>query len=374
MSPVTAARRGVRFAAALSSVLLVALTAGCSSGEPDGQAPTGQEPSPQPSAVTGSVWVADESGNSLTVLDAESSTVATTLTGIGGPHNVQVGRDAMTVYATSSADMVVAIDAETYRITATAPTGPHPAHVIETPDDKVYVTNAGDGTVSVFRSRSLEPVGRIEVGGMPHGLRASTDGSVIVVANHGSGALDVLDARSDRLDFSVPVGEGPAQVAVSADGRYAYTGITEPAEVTKVDLTAREVVGSVAVSAPPAQVSLTPDDAPVVSADQGTADAPGDAVSLIDTARMTVRATVETGAGPHGVVVDPAGTFAWVTNSGDNSLSAVDLADRSVSATVPVGERPRGVSYSPRPPAPGASTVELDLPAAGAGDGHPGHS
>src|SRR5690606_5718808 len=203
-------------------------------------------------------------------------------------------------------------------------------------------------------------------------------------------------------DFSVPVGEGPAQVAVSADGRCAYTGITEPAEVIKVDLTAREgggsvavsappaeasltpddatvapaeqgaadapaaggtpaevikvdltareVVGSVAVSAPPAQVSLTPDDATVVSADQGTADAPGDAVSLIDTARMTVRATVETGAGPHGVVVDPAGTFAWVTNSGDNSLSAVDLADRSVSATVPVGERPSGVSYSPRPP------------------------
>ena len=74
------------------------------------------------------------------------------------------------------------------------------------------------------------------------------------------------------------------------------------------------------------------------------------------------------------VAVDPAGTFAWVTNSGDNSLSAVDLADRSVSATVPVGERPSGVSYSPRPPAPGASTVELDLPAAGAGDGHPGHS
>lgn len=43
---------------------------------------------------------------------------------------------------------------------------------------------------------------------------------------------------------------------------------------------------------------------------------------------MTVRTTVATGAGPHGVVIDPAGTLAWVTNSYDNSVSVVDLAAR----------------------------------------------
>jgi YVTN family beta-propeller protein len=198
---------------------------------------------------------------------------------------------------------------------------------------------------------------------MPHGIRAAADGSVIVVANHMTGALEVIDAQTDRTQFSVPVGDGPAQFAVSADGRYAYTGITEPAEVVKVDLDARKVVGSVAVSAPPVQVYLTPDDATVVSADQGTPDAPGHSASLIDTADMSVRATVPTGAGPHGVVISPAGTLAWVTNSYDHSVSTIDLASQTVSATVPVGKGPNGISYSPRPPAASARTVALNLPA-----------
>ncbi|MGV0794581.1 YVTN family beta-propeller repeat protein [Mycolicibacterium sp. XJ1819] len=310
--------------------------------------------------------MADETGNSLTVLDTAANTVVTTLTGIQAPHNVQVGQDAATVYATSvGTDTVVAIDAETYEVRATAQTGHHPAHVIEAPNGKVYVANSDDGTVSVFERQSLQPLGQIELGGMPHGLRAAADGSVIVVANHMSGALDVIDSQTDQLQFSVPVGAGPAQVAVTADGRYVYTGLTEPAAVVKVDLSARKVVGSVAVSAPPVQVYLTPDDATVVSADQGTPDAPGHAVSLIDTRTMNVRATVATGAGPHGVVIDHAGNLAWVTNSYDNSVSVVDLGDQTASATIPVGLGPNGISFAPRPPAPGAPATELNLPAPG---------
>lgn len=351
--------------AVLSALLLAAVLAGCSGDETEtaGQSPAGPTP-PEPAGVAGSVWVADETGNSLTVLDTATNTVATTLTGIQGPHNVQVGQDGATVYSTSNTtNMVVAIDAGTYQVTATAPTGPHPAHVIEAPNGKVYVANSDGGTVSMFQSQSLQTLGRIEVGGMPHGLRAAADGSVIIVANHMSGALDVIDAKTDQLQFSVPVGAGPAQVAVSADGRYAYTGLTEPAAVVKVDLNARTVVGSVTVSAAPVQVYLTPDDATVVSADQGTPDAPGHTVSLIDTATMTVRASVATGAGPHGLVIDPAGTLAWVTNSYDNSVSVVDLASQTAPATIPVGVGPNGISYSPRPPAASAPTVALNLPA-----------
>ncbi len=139
--------------------------------------------------------MADEGGNSLTVLDAATNTVSTTLTGMPGPHNVQVGHDGATVYASSNTtNTVVAIDAATYRVTATAPDGgPEPAHVIEAPNGKVYVANSGDGTVSVYQSPNLQPVGRIDVGGTPHGLRAAAGGSVIVIANHMAGAVDLID-------------------------------------------------------------------------------------------------------------------------------------------------------------------------------------
>lgn len=78
---------------------------------------------------------------------------------------------------------------------------------------------------------------------------------------------------------------------------------------------------------------------------------------------MSVRATVETGAGPHGVVIDSNGRRAWVINSYDDSVSVIDLAGDRLSTTIPVGKGPNGISYSPRPPAAGASDIALDLTA-----------
>ena len=276
---------------------------------------------------------------------------------------MQVGRDGANVYTVSGDDRVIAVDPQTYTVTAAAPTGVAPAHVIEAPNGKVYVTDAGDGTISVFDAHGLRPAGRITVGGMPHGLRPSGDGSVIVVADTEAGVLHLVDPATDRVTGSVPVGTGPVQVAVTGDGRFAYTGISDPAAVAEVDLAARSVVGTVAVPSVPVQLFLAPDEKTVVSADQGTREQPGRSLSVIDTETMTVRGTVTTGAGPHGVVIDPSGTRAWVTNIYDNTVSVVDLPSLSVVATVPVGERPNGISFSPHPPATADNRTGLSVPA-----------
>jgi YVTN family beta-propeller protein len=266
------------------------------------------------------------------------------------------------VYAVSNSDdTVVAIDPATYKVAAVAATGPAPAHVIDAPNGKVYVTNMGDGTVSVYRGLGLQPVGRIQLGDMPHGLRPAAGGSVIVVANTLSGALDLIDPATDTSTGAVPVGSGPVQVAVTSDGRYAYTGITNPPAVVKVDLAAHKVVGTATVSASPVQLYLTPDEKTVVSADQGTAQQPGHSLSVIDTAVMSIRGAVPTGSGPHGVVIDTSGTWAWVTNTFANTVTAVNLATLSVAATVPVGTEPAGISYSPSPPVV-AETTQLNIP------------
>ncbi|WP_369816156.1 hypothetical protein [Mycobacterium sp. 852014-52144_SCH5372336] len=313
--------------------------------------------------------MADEDGDSLTVIDAATNAVLTTLKGIEEPHNVQVSRDGAAVYAVSgSDDLLVVVEATTFAVRAIAPTGPAPAHVVEAPNGKVYVTNAGDGTVSVYQGRQLQPVGRITLGGMPHGLRASGDGSVIVVANTSAGALDVINPVTDTSAGRVPVGPGPAQVAVTGDGRYAYAGVTKPSAVVKVDLESRSVVATAQVPNAPVQLYLTPDDRSVVSANQGTEDAPGHTASVIDTQTMTVRSTVTAGSGPHGVIIDPAGTRAWVTNTYDDTVSVIDLATSSVVATIRVGEEPNGVSYSARLPAGGGSLpTTLNIPAPSSG-------
>lgn len=338
---------------AVTAIVAVGLAASACSG--------GQKAAAKP--PTGSVWVADEGADSLSVIDTSANTLAMTLTGIKGPHNVQTAAAGAVVYATSTAGMVVAIDPATYRVMASAPTGKEPAHVIAAPNGKVYVTNAGDGTVSVYRAEGLVPIGRITLGGMPHGQRAAAGGSVIVIANMMNAALDLVDPATDTSIGSVPVGSSPVQVAVSADGRYAYTGISDPPSVVKVDVMQRKVVGSSAVPATPVQLYLSPDEKTVLCADQGSKAAPGHTLSVIDTGAMTNRGTVDTGSGPHGVVIDTSGKWAWVTNSFDNSVSVIDVNGLSVASTIPVGAEPNGISYSPVPPAKAASAaITLDIP------------
>lgn len=345
-------RARLRGVAAL--VALVTVLSGCSEERP---ASTETPPS-------GSVWVADEGRDSLSVIDAAKGSVAMTLTGITAPHNVQVGRDGSVVYSVSSAGVVVAIDPTTYQVTAVAPTGPQPAHVIEAPNGKVYVTNSGDGTVSVYQAPRLTPAGRITVNGMPHGLRPAADGSLVVVANTSAGALDLIDPATDRSLGAVPVGTRPAQVAVSADGKYAYAGIADPPSIVKVDLSQRRVVVTAPVPSSPVQVYLTPDGKTVLSANQGTRATQGDTVSVIDTPEMASRATVTTGAGPHGVVIDASGTWAWVTDSFADTVTPIDLTNLTASAPIPVGTGPNGISYSPRAPAAAATDViALKIPA-----------
>lgn len=60
--------------------------------------------SPKNSVIGGTVWVADEQGNSITVINAATNKVVTTLEGIEGAHNLQVAPDGKTVWAVSGHD------------------------------------------------------------------------------------------------------------------------------------------------------------------------------------------------------------------------------------------------------------------------------
>jgi len=107
----------------------------------------------------------------------------------------------------------------------------------------------------------------------------------------------------------------------------------------------------------PVQVFVTPDNQYVLAANQGTKDKPSTTVSIIDTATFAVIATVETGKGAHGITIDPAGKYAYITNIYGNNVAVLDIAARKIIATVPTAEAPNGISFSPLAPAPAPSTT-----------------
>lgn len=88
---------------------------------------------------------------------------------------------------------------------------------------------------------------------------------------------------------------------------------------------------------------------------------------------MAPAGSITTGSGPHGVVIDPTGRRAWVTNVYDATVSVIDLPTRTKIATIDVGAQPNGISYAPRPPASAEPRTSVTLPTPSAAASPGGH-
>ncbi len=75
----------------------------------------------------------------------------------------------------------------------------------------------------------------------------------------------------------------------------------------------------------------------------------GDNITVIDIATNTVSTTI-TGEylnDPYGIAVNPAGTKAYVTNSGGNTVSVIDTTSNAETHFVTVGTTPYGIAINP---------------------------
>ncbi len=176
--------------------------------------------------------------------------------------------------------------------------------------EKVYVADEGADTVSVIDATSFK-----KIGASPQGLRITPDGKQVWVANLKGGTVSVIDTTSLEQVATIAVGKGPAQVAFTPDGRFGFVSLSEDNQVALIDPASRIVIRKLDVGAVPIQLYATPESRLVLVANQGTPKKPGTTVSVIDVAGLKVAATIKTGAGAHGVVIDRDGRRAFVSNT-----------------------------------------------------------
>ncbi len=109
-----------------------------------------------------------------------------------------------------------------------------------------------------------------------------------------------------------------------------------------IDLRADSVITTIEVGHSPWDVVINPTGtfAYVTNIDSNT-------VSKINLATDTVVATITIGSSPRGIEINPTGTFAYVVNNTSNTVSKINLATDTVISTIAVGTRPSGVAINP---------------------------
>jgi YVTN family beta-propeller protein len=131
------------------------------------------------------------------------------------------------------------------------------------------------------------------------------------------------------------------------DGTQSRLFVTIPTlgQVAVVNTGTWRVEETVEVGAEPHDVELQPDGSGVWVLDGGpSGEAPG--VTVLDPEQMTVRGRVSTGAGSHRVVFSEDGLVAYVANRDAGTVSVIDVRTLDKLADVETGPRPTGIAYA----------------------------
>ncbi len=176
-----------------------------------------------------------EFSGELIVVDVTREQVVRTIHLPGGvgrmPQDVKLSPDGRVFYvADTEAGGVWLVDARTFGVLRFLTTG-RGAHGLYPSRDArmLYVTNRGEGSISLIRFATREVVGkwRIPGGGSPDMGGVSADGTVLWLSGRYNGEVYALSTRDGHLLARIPVGAGPHGLCVwPQPGRYSlgHTG------------------------------------------------------------------------------------------------------------------------------------------------------
>jgi YVTN family beta-propeller protein len=230
--------------------------------------------------------------------------------------------------ADQTSNTVTVIDPATNRVLGTLPLGSQRLGSVLSPQylNAVDVHGLGfsrDGryldvisvttnTVTVLRTSDNHVVSQTYVGRASHEGFFTPDGTQVWVADRALSQVDIVDALHGGVVGHITTDAGPSKVLFSPDGKRAYVNHIRSATVDVIDVATRRVVSRIGGLADvfSSDEALSPDGEQLWAAHKKTGQ-----VSVIDTRTGTVTSVLNTGpATNHPTFVTTAqGAFAYIT-------------------------------------------------------------
>jgi YVTN family beta-propeller protein len=181
--------------------------------------------------LTGYVYVANFNLGTVTVIDGLTEETVDEISTSGGPNGLAIDEvDGLLYVSDFVNDRVVVIDLASGEVLDMIAVGPGPDGIRVDEDGYVWVSNYGDGSVTVlppYFGGSASAQGdaeTIQVGGEAQALAINPLTDHVFVANYGDDTVSVIDRLSREVTATLDVGDGPASVAVSPVAGMVYVG------------------------------------------------------------------------------------------------------------------------------------------------------
>ena len=171
------------------------------------------------------------------------------------PSHIWIDSKSTTVYATmQDSDELVVIDLPSATLKWRGKTGPMPADVFGTPDDKFLLIGltGGEG-VEIYDVSGPAPklVKLLPTGKGAHAFRAFGDRRHVLVSNRVANTISKIDYQTMTVADTFPGPSGPDCMDVSADGKFIYVASRWAKKMSVIDTATRQVVRQVNVGKSP---------------------------------------------------------------------------------------------------------------------------
>ena len=172
------------------------------------------------------------------------------------PSHLWIDTQSTTAWSSmQDSNELVVIDLATQQLTHRAKTGPMPADVFVTPDDRHLLLGLTGGTgvevYDVAGGKLPQLVQTIATGKGAHAFRATGDRRHVFVSNRVANTISKIDYEKFTVVDTFPAPAGPDCMDVSADGSLIMVGSRWAGRLTLIDVAKRQVVHQVKVGKSP---------------------------------------------------------------------------------------------------------------------------
>lgn len=288
---------------------------------------------------------------SISVIDVSSNTVVANI-GVGSePYGVTFSPSGSYAYvADYGSDEISVINTQSQQV-STIPIGPGTAPIavaINHQDTLAYVVDYGVGKVSIVSLATNMIIENITVGLNPTSIAISPSGTYAYVTNQGSYTVSIIPVAANMYASTAPTppsltsiplwGTNPTDIAINPAGTLAFVtnygsdgGTPSPTPSTPISST-----GSYGAAFNPKS-----NQAYIANYWDGT-------VTVVDTTSNSTINTFPVGSHPIGIVVNPAGTYAYVAAGGTiGTVNVIKLSTETVVKTIPGVSVPQSIAISP---------------------------
>ncbi|MBL4615978.1 MAG: beta-propeller fold lactonase family protein, partial [Magnetovibrio sp.] len=206
-------------------------------------------------------------------------------------------------------------------------------HTLITPDDKFAIaTHPGNGGVSIVDLVTYD-VKLVRTGPVPNFAVAAPDGGAVYVSNAGNNTISMLDTKRWIVRWNIEVGDGPEHMVLSADGYYLFVNNTGDGTVSMVSLPQGTVEKTFSIGGYLHGIDLSEDGKTLFVAGRDT-----NKISAIDLKSGAIKNQSLSPAPYHLATIKGTGKL-YISSADDDKIWVVDQKSLKTLTEIAVPER-----------------------------------